>query len=100
MAAEDARASGCFYVLLQATIRSSQWACSTCRVVRYRSLAEEFEAGSCRSDALRQVLAAEDTAANAGLYVLLRAVDRFYRQHHRYPGAVDGCVILPLDTAT
>ena len=60
-----------------------------CRVVRYRSLQEEFTGSSCRSDALRQALTAEDSMANASLYVLLRAADRFNSKHHHYPGLYD-----------
>lgn len=66
---------------------------ASCRVVRYRTLAEEYGPASCRSDVLRQALTAEDTGSNAGLYMLLRAVDRFYAQHHRYPGSLDGCAL-------
>ncbi|KAA6425651.1 MAG: NEDD8-activating enzyme E1 regulatory subunit-like [Trebouxia sp. A1-2] len=58
-------------------------------VVRYRTLEEEFTGTSCKSDALRQALAAEDTVTNASLYILLRAADRFYSKHHRYPGLYD-----------
>ena len=60
-----------------------------CRVVRYRSLEEEFTGSSCRSDALRQALSAEDTTTNASLYILLRGVDQFYRKHRRCPGLYD-----------
>ncbi|KAL3148869.1 hypothetical protein ABBQ32_001742 [Trebouxia sp. C0010 RCD-2024] len=56
------------------------------RVVRYRSLEEEFTGSSCRSDSLRQALTAEDSAANASLYILLRAVDQFFSKHRRWPG--------------
>lgn len=59
------------------------------RVVRYRTLEEEFTGTSCKSDALRQALTAEDTVTNASLYILLRAVDQFYSKHHRYPGLYD-----------
>ncbi|EFN59362.1 hypothetical protein CHLNCDRAFT_137823 [Chlorella variabilis] len=59
------------------------------RLVRCRSLAEETGAGSCRGGALRAALAAEDTAASAALYVLLRAADRFHQTYQRYPGSYD-----------
>ena len=59
-----------------------------CRVVRYRALADEF--GAAHSTALRQALSAEDSMANAGLYVLLRAADRFHETHQRFPGSFDG----------
>ncbi len=60
-----------------------------CRVVRYRTLEEELTGASCKSDALRQALTAEDSVTNASLYILLRAVDQFYSKHHRYPGLYD-----------
>ncbi len=63
------------------------------RVVRYRTLEEELRAETVRSGALRQALAAEDTVANASLYLLLRAVDRFQGTYHRFPGTFDGCAI-------
>lgn len=59
------------------------------RVVRCRSLGEETSSSGVRSGALRQALGAEDTAANAGLYLLLRAVDRFCLTYQRYPGVYD-----------
>ena len=60
-----------------------------CRVVRYRKLEEEFTGSTCKGDALRQALTAEDSATNASLYILLRAVDQFYSKHRRYPGLYD-----------
>ena len=58
--------------------------------MRYRTLEEELQAETVRSSALRQALAAEDTTANASLYLLLRAVDRFQGTYHRFPGTFDG----------
>ena len=66
-----------------------------CWLVRCRALSEETAAagtggaGGCRADALRSALAGEDTAANAALYVLLRAADRFHETYQRYPGTYD-----------
>lgn len=57
------------------------------RVARYRLLAEEVHSSSCRSELLRAALSSEGTAADAALYVLLRAVDRFADTHQRAPGA-------------
>lgn len=59
------------------------------RLVRCRSLSEEVEPSSCRVDALRSALAAEDSAGNAALYVLLRAADRFHATYQRFPGSYD-----------
>jgi hypothetical protein len=60
---------------------------ASCRVVRWRRLSED--AGPGRADAVRAALAAEDTCANAGLLLLLRAADRFHAAHSRFPGAYD-----------
>ena len=59
-----------------------------CRVVRWRRLGE---AVAGQGDALRAALSGEDTGANAGLLLLLRAVDRFHAAHGRFPGTYDGC---------
>ena len=58
-------------------------------VVRYRTLAEETSADSCRAEELGKLLAAEDTAVNANAYLLLRAADRFHESYNRLPGAFD-----------
>ena len=63
-------------------------------MVRWRALAEEVGSSTCDSAALRRVLGAEDTSANACVYVLLRAVDRFRALHSRFPGCYDGCALL------
>eukprot|EP00879_Flechtneria_rotunda_P033180 GHRR01036725.1.p1 GENE.GHRR01036725.1~~GHRR01036725.1.p1 ORF type:complete len:213 (+),score=66.28 GHRR01036725.1:2977-3615(+) len=50
------------------------------RVVRYRTLAEEFgfgDSSTARGSQLAAALSEEGTAANANLYVLLRACDRW-----------------------
>ena len=60
-----------------------------CRVVRCRTVEEETSAAGVRGEALRHALAAEDTAAAAALYVLLRAADRFHAAHQRFPGVYD-----------
>jgi hypothetical protein len=39
---------------------------------------------------LRQAMAAEDTAVNASLLILLRAVDRFWASCGRFPGTHEG----------
>eukprot|EP00877_Chromochloris_zofingiensis_P006019 jgi/Chrzof1/1670/Cz10g16180.t1 len=61
------------------------------RVLRYRPLAEEVS-GDVSSSSIGSTLAAKlggEEAANAALYILLRAVDRFYRTHGRHPGCYD-----------
>ncbi|GBF88159.1 NEDD8-activating enzyme E1 regulatory subunit [Raphidocelis subcapitata] len=60
------------------------------RVVRYRTLAEEVAPESARGEALAEALGEEGTAANASLYVLLRAADRFHSTHGSFPGVLEG----------
>lgn len=64
------------------------------RVVRYRTLAEECssDAAAARGASLAAALSEEGSAANANLYLLLRACDRFAATHGRYPGAHDSTV--------
>lgn len=54
------------------------------RVVRCPPLSRGVPA-----ETLRSALGGEDTAADASLLVLLRAVDRFQAQHQRLPGQFD-----------
>ena len=61
-----------------------------CRVVRWRALEQVVDPSSSDSSALRRALVAEDTSANACIYLLLRAVDRFHALHSRFPGCYDG----------
>ncbi len=58
-------------------------------MVRCRPLGEETSAAGCRGAALRLALTGEESAANAALYVLLRAVDRFHQTYQRFPGVYD-----------
>ena len=60
-----------------------------CRVVRFPTIASGGSPAAVQT--LRNALSAEDSALNAGAALLLRAVDRFHRQHGRYPGSEDGC---------
>eukprot|EP00878_Enallax_costatus_P020102 GHUV01021234.1.p1 GENE.GHUV01021234.1~~GHUV01021234.1.p1 ORF type:complete len:521 (+),score=136.35 GHUV01021234.1:1712-3274(+) len=64
------------------------------RVVRYRTLAEEYsnDPSVAKGSQLAAALSEEGTAPNANLYVLLRACDRFYQAHGRYPGVYDNNV--------
>lgn len=55
------------------------------RIVRPRPLSREVSS-SCCADALKSALNNEETAVNAGFYVLLRAVDKFHSNHQRFPG--------------
>eukprot|EP00898_Chlorokybus_atmophyticus_P005919 jgi/Chlat1/6328/Chrsp44S05896 len=61
-------------------------------VLRYRTLEEEYHSNTCRSAELQNMLQAENTASNASIYVLLRAVDRFQEQNNRFPGIFDAYV--------
>uniref|UniRef100_A0A8C7HHA3 NEDD8-activating enzyme E1 regulatory subunit n=1 Tax=Oncorhynchus kisutch TaxID=8019 RepID=A0A8C7HHA3_ONCKI len=55
------------------------------RVVRCRSLAEEYSVETVNKDAImctKMLL----SLSSMVLYLMLRSVDRFYQQHSRYPG--------------
>ncbi|KAG5200515.1 hypothetical protein JEQ12_005049 [Ovis aries] len=54
------------------------------RVVRCRSLAEEYSLDTVNKD---EIISSMDNPDNEiVLYLMLRAVDRFHKQHGRYPG--------------
>ncbi|XP_078361000.1 NEDD8-activating enzyme E1 regulatory subunit-like [Oculina patagonica] len=57
------------------------------RLIRGRSLAEECEPSVATANELGGYL--DDPDSNVVFYVLLKAVDRFYTQYHRYPGYFD-----------
>jgi len=57
------------------------------RLIRTRSLAQEYAKETANTDLLRSTL--EETPNNGVFYILLRAVDRFFVQHGRYPGWTD-----------
>ncbi|XP_041849360.1 NEDD8-activating enzyme E1 regulatory subunit [Melanotaenia boesemani] len=54
------------------------------RVVRCRSLAEEYNVDSVNKDEITSCMDSPDS--EMVFYLMLRAVDRFYQQHSRYPG--------------
>ncbi|XP_062327622.1 NEDD8-activating enzyme E1 regulatory subunit [Osmerus eperlanus] len=54
------------------------------RVVRCRSLAEEYSVESVNKDEITSCMDSSDS--EMVLYLMLRSVDRFYQQHSRYPG--------------
>jgi hypothetical protein len=85
-------APACIPVLLRVASGCLLTCCPAALACRYRSLSQETSAEGCRSSALQQALAEEHTAANASLYVLLRATDRFHIAHGRYPGSFDSAV--------
>lgn len=58
-------------------------------------LGEEVEPERAKRGALRQALTAEDTAVNASLLILLRAVDRFQAACGRFPGTHEGYTPRP-----
>ncbi|XP_025115674.1 NEDD8-activating enzyme E1 regulatory subunit-like isoform X2 [Pomacea canaliculata] len=55
------------------------------RVVRCRSLAEEYNNSTARTEELGQHLESEE-GDDVLFYILLRAVDRFYEKYSRFPG--------------
>ncbi|MBN3319833.1 ULA1 enzyme, partial [Atractosteus spatula] len=54
------------------------------RIVRCRSLAEEYNVESFNKDEITSCM--DNPDSEMVLYLMLRAVDRFYQQHSRYPG--------------
>uniref|UniRef100_A0A673A857 NEDD8-activating enzyme E1 regulatory subunit n=1 Tax=Sphaeramia orbicularis TaxID=375764 RepID=A0A673A857_9TELE len=54
------------------------------RVVRCRSLAEEYNVDSVNKDEIASCM--DNPDSEMVFYLMLRAVDRFYQQHSRYPG--------------
>ncbi|KAM8947650.1 NEDD8-activating enzyme E1 regulatory subunit [Pelodytes ibericus] len=58
--------------------------CAFLRVVRCRSLAEEYGLDTAKKDDIVSFM--ENPDNEIVLYLMLRAVDRFQKQHGRYPG--------------
>ncbi|KAF3686539.1 NEDD8-activating enzyme E1 regulatory subunit APP-BP1 Amyloid protein-binding protein 1 [Channa argus] len=54
------------------------------RVVHCRSLAEEYSVDSVNKDEITSCM--DNPDGEMVFYLMLRAVDRFYQQHSRYPG--------------
>eukprot|EP00850_Spirogloea_muscicola_P000461 SM000002S05541 [mRNA] locus=s2:604120:607000:- [translate_table: standard] len=61
--------------------------CSNIKVLRWKTLAEEYN--NRNGQELQRLLAVEDSN-NAALYVLLRAAEQFAATYNRYPGVFDG----------
>ncbi|XP_031558271.1 NEDD8-activating enzyme E1 regulatory subunit-like [Actinia tenebrosa] len=57
------------------------------QVVRCRSLAEEYNPSTANTTEIGSNL--EDPDSDVVFYVLMRAVDQFYSQYHRFPGHFD-----------
>ncbi|XP_022100909.1 NEDD8-activating enzyme E1 regulatory subunit-like [Acanthaster planci] len=57
------------------------------RLVRCRSLAQEYTRDTCSASDIASHL--ENPDSEVVLYVLLRAADRFYNQYNRFPGSYD-----------
>ncbi|KAK3737522.1 hypothetical protein QZH41_010636, partial [Actinostola sp. cb2023] len=57
------------------------------KVIRCRSIAEEYNASTANTSEIGCNL--DDPDSDIVFYVLLRAADRFYSQYHRYPGHFD-----------
>ncbi|XP_067905163.1 NEDD8-activating enzyme E1 regulatory subunit [Heterodontus francisci] len=60
------------------------------RLVRCRSLAEEFNAETTNRDQIASCM--ENLDSEMVLYIMLRAVNCFHRQHGRYPGVYNNQV--------
>uniref|UniRef100_A0A667X0M2 NEDD8-activating enzyme E1 regulatory subunit n=1 Tax=Myripristis murdjan TaxID=586833 RepID=A0A667X0M2_9TELE len=70
--------------ILQSVGKVSCKNASFLRVVCCRSLAEEYSVDSVNKDEISKLEVNPDS--EMVLYLMLRAVDRFYQQHSRYPG--------------
>jgi len=68
--------------------------CNFLKVVRYRSLEEERNPKTAKSSLFASHLASppEQVSLNIVWYFMLRAVDRFFSQHNRYPGDTDATI--------
>uniref|UniRef100_A0A3Q1GYM0 NEDD8-activating enzyme E1 regulatory subunit n=1 Tax=Acanthochromis polyacanthus TaxID=80966 RepID=A0A3Q1GYM0_9TELE len=70
--------------LLQSVGKVCSKNASFLRVVRCRSLAEEYSVDSVNKDEITSCM--DNPDSEMVFYLMLRAVDRFYQQHSRYPG--------------
>jgi len=68
------------------------------KVIRFRSLEEEYNHETAKSSAIASELEQPDN--NLAYYVLFRAVDRFYAVHSRYPGYFDDNLQMETDIST
>mmetsp|Transcript_13238 Transcript_13238/g.18081 ORF Transcript_13238/g.18081 Transcript_13238/m.18081 type:complete len:528 (+) Transcript_13238:91-1674(+) len=59
------------------------------KIVRCRSLEQEYSGNTCLTDELQHMLTMEDTRTNAAFYVLLRAADHINSTYGRFPGTHD-----------
>uniref|UniRef100_A0A3B5APZ1 NEDD8-activating enzyme E1 regulatory subunit n=1 Tax=Stegastes partitus TaxID=144197 RepID=A0A3B5APZ1_9TELE len=70
--------------LLQSVGKVCSKNASFLRVVRCRSLAEEYSVDSVNKDEITSYM--DNPDSEMVFYLMLRAIDRFYQQHSRYPG--------------
>jgi len=68
------------------------------KVVRNRSLEQEYTPETAQISRYASELEAPEN--NLSFYILLRAVDRFYSTHTRYPGYFDDKLEMETDIAT
>ncbi|XP_057749320.1 NEDD8-activating enzyme E1 regulatory subunit AXR1-like isoform X1 [Arachis stenosperma] len=71
----------------KATIRSFCKNARKLRVCRYRSIEDEFNSPNIPE--LQRYLTDEDSSIAVGIYILLRAVDRFAANYNSFPGQFD-----------
>ncbi|KAL1362777.1 hypothetical protein AAHE18_03G105000 [Arachis hypogaea] len=71
----------------KATIRSFCKNARKLRVCRYRSIEDEFNSPNLPE--LQKYLTDEDSSIAVGIYILLRAVDRFAANYNSFPGQFD-----------
>jgi len=62
---------------------------NTINIIKYKSLESEYNNETPNTAIVTQLQSLDEVAArNAAFYVLLRAADRFYAVHRRYPGSI------------
>ncbi|MED6147620.1 NEDD8-activating enzyme E1 regulatory subunit axr1 [Stylosanthes scabra] len=74
----------------KATIRSFCKNARKLRVCRYRSIEDEFNSPNLPD--LQKYLTDEDSSIAIGIYILLRAVDRFASNYNSFPGQFDSAI--------
>jgi len=63
--------------------------------IHYRTLAEEYDVKTAKGLYIGSQLSEPDS--NIVWYIVLRAVDRFHKQHNRYPGDVNDNVAVDVE---
>uniref|UniRef100_A0A3Q2YZE7 NEDD8-activating enzyme E1 regulatory subunit n=1 Tax=Hippocampus comes TaxID=109280 RepID=A0A3Q2YZE7_HIPCM len=83
-ALQDAASVGRYVESLVQSVGMVRKNASFLRVVRCRSLAAEYNVDSVNRDEITSCM--DNPDSEMVFYLMLRAIDRFYQQHSRYPG--------------